>query len=687
MSTHRHIDAICVAVLIVTLLITVLFMNGEALGIRVIVDEDAEEHGGDAWFTANDRNGAWDTAGATVITLNGNSATVSGGGAYAYDGDVVISSAGYYVLSGTLSDGSILVDATKSAKVWILLDGVDISCSDGPCMDVEQADKVFLTLADGTGNSMTTAGFSSEAQEAGKDGTVFARDDLTVNGTGSLTVNAPASHGIVGNDDLVIAGGSVTVTAAQDALHANDGLNIAGASLLLTAGDDGIALTGEESTFYFESGTVTVTAEDEGINAGNAILALGGTLTISAGNDGISAAGEICIEGGEIPINAADDGISSAGAILVKGGEITIDASDNAISAAGDIRIESGEITIHTGDDGIHSDTAVAISGGTILIPECYEGIEAVTIDISGGEISIYPADDGLNANGGSGGFGNFGGGMPGFGMGMNPPDNTGESGSTERPEPPEKPEGEMPELPEGKEKPDFADGEMPEPPQGMEFGTRPENSAGNTEAGASAGNTDSEETWIHVSGGTITIVNDSARDADGFDSNGDIIISGGDIRVSLVNSGSNSALDYGSESGGVMEISGGTVVACGSYSMAEGFDSSSTQCAILYNVKRGVAAGKTVSLEDSEGNVIISYEVPCSFSSVILSSPEMRLGETYTVVIGDTVEEITLSEVSASYGDVESEGFGGNMNWGSGMQFRPHRTQPFGQPSETEEP
>ena len=621
MSTHRHIDAICVAVLIVTLLITVLFMNGEALGIRVIVDEDAEEHGGDVWFTANDRDGAWDTAGATLITLNGNSAAVSGGGAYVYDGDVVISSAGKYVLSGTLSDGSVIVDTNNSAKVWILLDGVDITCSDGPCVDVEQADKVFLTLAEGTGNSMTTAGFSSAAREAGKDGTLFARDDLTVNGAGSLTVSAPEAHGIVGNDELVIAGGNVTVTAAQDALHANDGLNIAGASLLLSAGDDGVAVTGELSTLYLESGTVTVTAEDKGVNAGNAILTAGGSLEVAAGGDGISAAGEI--------------------------------------------RIESGEIAIHAGDDGIHSDTAVAISGGTVQIPECYEGIEAVTIDVSGGEIIIYPADDGLNANGGSGGFGNFGGGMPGFGMDMNPPENTWEDGSAGRPD-----------LPE-----------MPEPPQGMEFGTRPDSSATGTAGSGTGSGSSSEGTWIHVSGGSITIVNDSARDADGFDSNGDIIISGGDIRISLVNSGSNSALDYGSESGGVMEISGGTVVACGSYSMAEGFDSTSTQCAVLYNVKRGVAAGKVVSLEDSEGNVIISYEVPCSFSSVILSSPEMKQGETYTVVIGDTVEEITLNEVSASYGDVQSEGFGGNMNWGDGMQFRPRRMQPFGQSSETEAP
>ena len=279
---------------------------------------------------------------------------------------------------------------------------------------------------------------------------------------------------------------------------------------------------------------------------------------------------------------------------------------------------------------------------------------------------STFPAaDDGLNANGSTGGFGAFGNGMPGFGR-----------------------DGERT-PPEGLGKPAFAEGAMPEPPQGMEPGAPQEGFSGSADSG-------SGETWIRVSGGSVTVVNDTARDADGFDSNGDIIISGGDVRISLVNSGSNSALDYGSESGGVMEISGGTVIACGSYAMAEGFDSTSTQCAILYNVKRGVAAGRTFSLEDSEGNVLLSYEVPCSFSSVILSSPELKLGETYTVVIGDTAEEmvigdtaeeITLNEISASYGDVQSEGFGGNMNWGDGMQFRPHRAQPFGRPPETGEP
>ena len=649
MSTHRHFDAICVAVLIVTLLITVLFMNGEALGIRVIVDEDAEQHSGDSWFTTNDRDGIWDSEGATQITLNGSSATVSGGGAYVLNGDVVISSAGKYVLSGSLDDGSVIIDTDKSAKVWILLNSVDIHSSDAPCLDVEQAEKVFLTLAAGTENSMTTTGFSSEATENGEDGTVFARDDLTINGSGSLTVSSPLAHGIVGNDDLKVTGGSVIVEAALDALHANDCLHLAEAALNLTAGDDGLAVTGEESTFYLESGELTVTAADKGINV--------------------------------------------AGEMLIAGGSLTIESGDDGISAAGNITVENGDITITAGDDGIHSDVSVAVSGGTLLMPACYEGIEAKTIDISGGDITIYPLDDGLNANGGSSSFGM--GGMPGGGGGP------GGMGGGQMQEPPE--------MPEGTEMEDFAEGEMPEPPEGMDFGSAPDDAqegsipeppempegmdfdgqpdgepaGGPMEAAGSGENTgtdtasdSTDETWIHISGGSITVINDSARDADGLDSNGDIIITGGTVRVSLVNSGSNSALDYGSESGGVMTISGGTVVACGSYSMAEGFDSSSTQCAILYNIKRGVAAGRTVSLEDSEGNVIISYEVPCSFSSLIISCPEMRLGETYTVVIGDTAEEITLEEVSASYGDAQSEGFGGNMNWGGGMQFRPHRPQ-----------
>ena len=603
MSTHRYIDAICVIITILTLALTFLFINGEAFGLQVIVDEDAEDYEGQAYFTENDQKANWNTAGATLITLRGDQAYVSGGGAYAYDGNVMITSAGKYVVSGTLNDGSIVVDTNNSSKVWILFNGAEISCSDAACLDVEQADKVFLTLGEGTENRMTTLGFSQEAEAAGMDGTVFSRDDLSINGMGSLTVSASEAHGIVGNDDLVIAGGKITVDAALDALHANDGLRIMSADMQLNAGDDGISLTGTESELYLESGNIAITAADSGLSAGNLIHIVGGTLKVHSGDDGISAAGDILVEGGEMEISA--------------------------------------------GDDGIHADNAVAILEGPIRIPTCYEGIEAITIDISGGDITIYPEDDGLNANGNTAGFGGKpGGGGPGGFGGLRPfEENNGNMAH---------------------ERPDF---ERPDGPAGMPQGNPPfEPDA--TEALTAEAKTSDVDTWIHVSGGSITVVNDVARDADGLDSNGDIIISGGVIRVSLTNSGSNSALDYGSESGGVMEISGGDVIACGSYAMAEGFGSGSTQCSVLYNIKRGAAAGTELKLEDSDRNVLRSYEVPCSFSSIAISCPEMQIGETYSIVIGDSAEEITLEEISASFGDAQSEGFDGSMNWG-GMKFR----------------
>lgn len=498
MSTHRNFDKICVAVTAVMLLITVLFMNGSSLGIEMIIDEDTEIHAHAVYFTANDLNSEWDTTGATVITLNGDKAKISGKGAYFYNGNLVIRNGGKYILSGNLADGSVIVKSHKNSKIWLLLDGVKLSCSDDACLRVDKADKVFLTLAEGSENSMASGTKYSDVAVADKTGgVIYAHDDLTINGSGSLTLYGAYKHGIDANDELVITGGKVSITAVQDAIHVNDG-------------------------FCFRS----------------------------------------------------------------------------------------GELIIAAGDDGIHSETSLYIESGSIEILSCYEGLEAVTIDIAGGDILIYPEDDGLNANGKR---------INAFSMG----------GPAE------------------------------------------------TQMSTIAENTSDEETWVHISGGSLTIINESGSDADGIDSNGDILISGGSIRVSLVNRNTNSALDYGSESGGTCVINGGEIIACGSYSMAEGFENSSEQCSILYNLHDGVNAGTEVLLEDTDGNVLLSYEVPCSFSSVVFSCPEMQLGETYLVVIGDSEDEIALEETAASYGDAQSARFFGSMNWG-GMQ-RPQGGDGFG--------
>ena len=641
MSTRTTLDKICVVIVVCSLLLTVLFINGQALGLTKIVDEDADQNSDTEYFTSKDQDGDWDSSEATVITLNGDETVISGNGAYTSDGNVVIKNAGYYVVSGTLTDGYLSVDAYDSSKVFIRLDGVEINCSDDACIRVEKADKVFLTLAEGSLNTLTSGStYSEQALKDGTDGAIFAHDDLTINGSGSLTVNAAYRHGIAANDDLIITGGTITVNAAADAVHAKDSLRIKEAAITVEAGDDGLVASNEEENgyLYIESGTINITAVDDGIHT------------------------------------------------------------------TGDITLAGGDITVSAGDDGIHSDSAIYFQDGTVLINTCYEGVEALIIDVSGGDITVYARDDGFNANGNSDsqiGAGGMGGGMDrgmGSRTGMHGPQDTSSASSTSTgdltastgnmPTPPDMNSGNMP-APSGTDStasagdipapPDMDSGNMPAPsgtdstasagdmPAPPDMNSNTNTGEGNTQPAAQAND---EETYISISGGTVTIINESGNDADGLDSNGDIFISGGTIYVSLTGSGSNSAVDYGSESGGVAEISGGTIIACGASSMAEAFDSSSTQASILYNTSTVAEAGTTLAVKNAAGDALLSWEVPCSFSSALVSCPQMEKGSTYTVVIGDDTEEITLEEISASYGDAQSSMFGGNMNRG-GMKHR----------------
>jgi len=619
MSTSKHFNKICIIVIILAMLGTVLFMNGEAFGLTRVIDTDSEYHSDDVWFTDNDQDAGWDTSAATVIALEGEDASVSGQGAYAYDGSVYISNAGKYVVSGTLTDGSIVVDAADSSKVWILLDGVEISCADDACIRVDQADKVFLTLAEGTENRLSSgAEYSEEALADGTGGVIFSHDDLTINGSGSLTVTAAYKHGIEANDDLVITGGTITIDAPGDGIHVNDSLRMMETTLTITAVDDGIDIDG-------------------------------------AGTEETDA--------------AADP--SQNGYLHVESGTYTITSEGDAIHTASDITITGGTFTISSGDDGIHSETVFDMVAGTVLIEECYEGIEAKTINIAGGDVTVYPTDDGLNANGNSGmsmGMGNMAAGMAGRKGGMQMP---GGENMSEMPE-----MGENGEMPEPPQRPDGENmTEMPEMPQADEEEVAQEALAGNmaeTEnaptdenAGAAA---EEEETWLCISGGSVTVINESGRDADGLDSNGDIYITGGTVRVSMTGSdGSNSAIDYGSENGGVCEVTGGTLVACGGSSMAEGFDSGSTQVGILYNLETTAEAGTEVQVLDESGEVLLSYTAECAFNSVALSCPELEVGRTYTIAVGDVTEEVTPDSTAVTVGTagMGMGGFGGGMHGG----------------------
>ena len=577
MHSNRHFDRICLAVLICTVLLTVLFMNGESLGIQVVRDQDTDRDEGSVWFTENDLDGSWDTEGAVRITLEGSTASIEGSGAYVKGSDVVIASSGRYIVTGELKGGSLIVDAHNNSKVWILLSGVSLTCSDDAAIRIDQADKVFLTLAEGTENVVTSGGtYSEEALSDNTGGAIFSHDDLTVNGSGSLTVSASYKHGIDANDDLVITGGTVVIEAPADGIHASDSLRICSADLTINAGDDGLATGEENAPLYMESGSVSITA----------------------GGDGIHSAGDITLAGGSLVISAKDDGI--------------------------------------------HSDTSFLITDGSVVINESYEGIEALTIDQQGGDISIVSSDDGFNANGGS--FGQPG--MGGFGGGRG--ENRGPGGISAGTESRQDASGEQ------------GAGEMP--------GSPPEAEITDTEASAESSASD---TWIHISGGSLTILNGTGRDADGLDSNGDILISGGAVRISLTGSGSNSAIDYNSEGGASCLITGGTVIACGASSMAEAFDESSAQCAVLLSLSEETEAGSLFDLLSEDGTSLLSWEVPYGFTSVSFSCPEMEKGGSYTVRAGDQEESVTLTAMSTAVGTagtgMSSGGMAGGFRGGDG--------------------
>ena len=360
MSTHKKIDLICVIAILLTVGLTALFMNGKALGITPMVSEEA----GDGLFTANDLNAGWDTSSATKITLSDSGTKISGNGAYAYGGDVYIIYGGHYVLTGGLTNGSVIIDAGKTDKIWVSLDGVALHCDDGAAIRVEQADKVFLTLADGTESTITSgAWYSEEMTASGVDGAIYSRDDLTINGSGALVIDGGYKHGVVCNDDLVIAGGDITISAAQDGIHANDSVRIREAAISISAGDDGITVSNDDETafLYVESGSIAIPACYEGMEAVDITIA-GGTIDIEAEDDGINANGSgdgsvIRITGGDLsitnPSGRDGDGLDSNGSIYIEGGRVFISVSDSGGNCALDYGSENGGECI--------------VSGGTVI--------------------------------------------------------------------------------------------------------------------------------------------------------------------------------------------------------------------------------------------------------------------------------------------------------------------------------
>ena len=576
---------------------------------------------------------------------------------------VTITQAGTYQIAGTLGDGALIVESAENAKITLVLGGVSIKNSTGAAIQISTADDVTIELAEGTTNVLQSGeevdiATATEDEEA-SGGALQSKADLKIKGKGSLTVLGYLNNGIHCTKDLKIKNGNISVTALGHGIKGKNSVTVSGGTVTVTSGKDGITsdeTENEEKGFVtIEDGEIIITSAGDGVSAETTLTVTGGVISIISGGGSANAQQKTdnMRDWWDFDNSASDDnsasckGLKAGKAMMISGGSITIDAQDDALHTDGDMTISGGECILSTGDDGAHAALSLTVLGGKITVLTSYEGLEANQITLAGGELDITASDDGINANGGSDGFsggfgGGFGGGRGGMGgsFGGRRSDTNSQSGDMTPPDnnnmtPPD-------------------NSNMQTPPDGNAPSGNPPTMPGQDVADSTTtDDTTDKQPVLLITGGKITV----NADGDGLDSNSNLRVEGGDITINGPSNGGNGAIDIGTENGGVGFISGGTLIALGTSSMAENFGSTSTQCAFLVTMN-SFGAGETITITDSQGNVLYTGVTVKSANSVVFSSPDLTVGETYTVTIGSTSATVTQSSTVVG----NSNGFGGGF-------------------------
>lgn len=536
-----------------------------------------------------------------VITLSDAGIEIVGDGCEADGSCLKIKEAGVYEISGSLSNGSIYVNADRESEVHLIFNGVTVHNETSAAVYCKKAAKVTVTLAEGSVNTLSDgAAYVFAEGEDEPDATLYAKHDLVINGAGKLAVTSAYKDAVKGKDALYILGGELTVKSAEDGIVGRDLLYVAEGIVTVDAAADALKASNDVDeglgNISIDGGSFTLTAGTDGVQAENDLTITGGTFLVKTGGGSINASvkndsfgfggekgwgkwgdwgasGESDTEDTD---TASAKGLKAGSLVSVTGGRFTLDTSDDSIHCNANVIISGGEITISSGDDGVHADETLEIScDSKIRITKSYEGLEALKIVISGGEIDITAGDDGLNAAGGADGSG-FG--RPGMGM--------------------------------------FGEGEGE----------------------------------VIVNGGTIRV----DAGGDGFDSNGDLTINAGVITVFGSTGGGEGALDYG----GTFCLNGGTVFAAGGSVMGLAPSNTSGQYSLVAGLASQEQAGSKVEIVVN-GETVFSEEVPRQFNYVVASSEDfVKDGAVSVAVNGEVCYEGVLSDVVTRFG--ASGGMGG---------------------------
>lgn len=566
--------------------------SAENVSSDTTVATDAE------YFSDRDFEVGYDEEESALILLNGDSAASNSDAVEISGTTITITDEGTYILTGTLDDGMIIVNSEKTDKTQIVLNGVTIHSETSAPIYILQSDKVFITTAPDTTNTLSNGGTFTAIDENDIDAAIFSKEDVTLNGSGTLVVTSPGGHGIVSKDSLTITSGSYDINCAAHALDGKDDICIANADFTIVSGKDGIHAENDDDAsygfVYVQSGTFDITAEGDGLSAGAYMLLEDGNYTITAGggsenrsaqsssswgnymgggkhqmgNMNMSSRTEMSTDASDVTSDTEDDstsmkGIKAGTNLIINGGTFAINSADDAVHSNTSVTVNGGTFDIAAGDDAFHAEETLLIADGMIAISESYEDLEGLYVEVTGGEITLTASDDGINAAGGTDASG-----MGGRDAMRNPGMSSASNGS------------------------------------------------------------------ITISGGTIQIT----ASGDGLDANGTLEITGGYTVVCGPTQGDTAILDY-DVSG---TISGGTFIGTGASGMAQSF-SDSSQGVVAVSVGNQ-SAGTTFQLSDIDGNTILTYTPDLSYQVVILSSLDIVEGETYTITVGTSSGTVTAN-------------------------------------------
>lgn len=593
---------------------------------------------------------------STFIKL-GDNITVDGKGANVENNKITITSAGTYSITGSLTDGQIIVNAGDEDKVYIILNGVNITCPNSAPIYVKNSKKTVISLAANTENTIKDGEnyvFEDESTDE-PNAAIFSKSDLTFIGNGSLNVMANYNNGITSKDDLKIESGNISVNAVADGIRGKDSVVITNGNVTIISGEDGIKSNNDEDAekgyVLIEGGKINITSVQDGIQTETNAFVKDGDITINSGGGSQNGTkkGDIGQPGmgKQFDPNATsadtstvtEEESTSAKAIkagvniITEGGTFNIDSSDDSIHSNNNLVINAGTFNISSGDDGMHADSTLTINGGSIDIIKSYEGIESETITVNDGDVKVVASDDGVNASSGK--------------------DSSDVDGNSDQ------------------------------------------NAAPQMGNGVGGPGTSSGKAVININGGYITV----NADGDGLDANGSIYMKGGTAIVNGPINDGNGPLDYD----GSFENSGGYLIAVGGSGMAQAPSSESTQNSIKVTLS-SQAANNIVNIESEDGEQILTFAPAKQYASVVVSSPKLKTGSIYKVYVGGSSSgtatnglysdgiytkgtEIGSITISGSVTEITQEGVTVTNHMGGGSQGGPRGIKNEGNSEGVKEP